>query len=120
MWKIGLEWAQQQPKNTSARTMNCGDRNAGPREVTTPGVGGGAPAPLARPGARRTNSAAGIRRHQAATPMTSIAVRQSEAEISQRANGDTVIGATPMPAETKETARARFFSNQVVTVAISG
>ena len=31
-----------------------------------------------------------------------------------------VIGAIPMPAETSDTARLRFFSNQPVTVAIVG
>ena len=31
-----------------------------------------------------------------------------------------VIGATPMPADTSETARLRFFSNQPVTVAKVG
>src|SRR6516165_6409789 len=34
--------------------------------------------------------------------------------------GATVNGATPIPAETSETARLRWRSNQVVTVAISG
>ena len=34
--------------------------------------------------------------------------------------GATVMGATPMPAETSETARLRWRSNQPVTVAISG
>ena len=41
-------------------------------------------------------------------------------EISQRANGEIVIGATPMPAETSETARLRWVSNQAVVSAIIG
>ena len=46
--------------------------------------------------------------------MVSIAMRQSYVEISQRANGEMVIGATPIPAETSETARPRLFSNHAV------
>jgi len=41
-------------------------------------------------------------------------------EISQRANGEIVIGATPMPADTSETARLRFCSNHAVAAAIIG
>src|SRR3954454_13135197 len=41
-------------------------------------------------------------------------------ETSQAASGDMVIGATPMPAETSDTARLRWVSNQPVTQAISG
>ena len=40
--------------------------------------------------------------------------------MSQRANGEIVIGATPMPAETSETARPRLSSNQPVVAAIIG
>ena len=47
-------------------------------------------------------------------------VRQSWAETSQAANGAMVIGAIPMPAETSETARLRWVSNQPVTQAIIG
>ena len=36
------------------------------------------------------------------------------------ANGDTVIGATPIPDDTSETASARCLSNHSVTVDISG
>src|SRR5688572_11842634 len=39
---------------------------------------------------------------------------------SHAANGDMVIGAMPMPAETRETARLRWVSNQPVTHAIIG
>ena len=47
-------------------------------------------------------------------------VRQSWPETSQAAKGDMVIGAMPMPAETSETARLRWVSNQPVTHAIMG
>ena len=47
-------------------------------------------------------------------------VRQSWAEISQATSGAMVMGAIPMPADTSETARLRFVSNQPVTVAIIG
>ena len=50
----------------------------------------------------------------------SCAVRQSWDVISHCANGEIVIGAMPVPADTRETARLRFFSNQPVTVAIIG
>ena len=47
-------------------------------------------------------------------------VRQSWCETSQATSGDMVIGAIPMPAETSDTARLRWVSNQPVTVAIIG
>jgi hypothetical protein len=50
----------------------------------------------------------------------SIVVRQSWCETSHATNGDMVIGAIPMPAETSDTARLRWVSNQPVTVAIIG
>ncbi len=50
----------------------------------------------------------------------SIAVRQSWCVTSQAASGDMVIGAMPMPAETRETARLRCVSNHPVTQAIKG
>jgi hypothetical protein len=40
--------------------------------------------------------------------------------MSRAANGDMVIGAMPMPAETRDTARLRCVSNQPVTQAIMG
>ncbi len=49
-----------------------------------------------------------------------IEVRQSWCETSQAASGAIVIGAMPMPAETSDTARLRWVSNQPVTVAIIG
>src|SRR5215813_12609016 len=99
MWKIGPEWAAQQRKKVIASTMNCGDRNASPAEIDGSSTLGPAPSTFAA-GARRTKRAAGIRSDQATMPITIIAVRQSYVEISHRANGEMVIGATPIPAET--------------------
>ncbi len=80
MWKIGPECAAQQAKKVSARTRNCGERNAWAADMpTSPAAAFGpaaAPAPVAT-GGRRTSNAAGISRIQAATPMVIIAVRQS-------------------------------------------
>ena len=47
-------------------------------------------------------------------------VRQSWLDMSCAANGDIVNGAIPMPAETSDTARLRWVSNQPVTQAIIG
>ena len=77
------------------------------------------PAPVAG-GRRGRRSAAGTSRTQARTPMAAIAVRQSWVEISQPANGVIVIGAMPIPAETRLTASARPVVNQPVTAAIIG
>ncbi len=52
--------------------------------------------------------------------MICIEVRQSWLDTSQAASGDIVIGAMPMPAETSDTARLRWVSNQPVTQAIIG
>jgi len=41
-------------------------------------------------------------------------------EISQRAVGEIVMGAMPMPADTSETARLRLLSNHRVAAAIIG
>ena len=40
--------------------------------------------------------------------------------ISQRAKGEIVIGATPTPAETSDTARLRFSSNQAEAATLLG
>ena len=47
-------------------------------------------------------------------------VRQLMVETSHAAKGAMVIGAMPMPAETSDTARLRWVSNQPVTQAIIG
>ena len=52
--------------------------------------------------------------------MISIALRQSIRPMRKAAKGDIVIGAMPKPADTSETARLRWVSNQRVTVAING
>ena len=51
---------------------------------------------------------------------TSCAARQSICVMSQAANGDIVIGATPMPTDTSDTARPRCCVNQPITAAIIG
>src|SRR6185295_5816818 len=122
VWKIGPECVPQQAKNVSPRTMNCGERSAAPTEgkgsAGAPGEPGAAPA--ARAGAGRTSSAAGRTSTAATRAIVSCALRQSIVETSQLAKGDMVIGATPTPMETSDTARARRRSNQAATVAISG
>ena len=116
MWKIGPECAAQQRKKVPARIANCGERSARPASASPAGSdGSGAVA-----GGRRTKKAAGTRRTQARMPMAAIAVRQSCVEISQPANGVMVIGAMPIPAETRLTASARPVVNQPVTAAIIG
>ena len=52
--------------------------------------------------------------------MISTEVRQSWMVTSHAASGDMVSGAMPKPAETSETARLRWVSNQPVTQAIIG
>ena len=79
MWKTGPECAAQQRKKVDASTMNCGERNASPEDIARPSVAATRPpaTAAAAAGARRTNSAAGIRSAQATMPMVIIAVRQS-------------------------------------------
>jgi hypothetical protein len=52
--------------------------------------------------------------------MVSCAVRQSEPDSSHAASGEIVMGATPSPADTSDTASARWRSNQELTAAIIG
>ena len=68
----------------------------------------------------RTRSAAGIMRRAATAARISSVVRQLTAETSQAARDAMVMGAMPMPAETSDTARLRWVSNQPVTQAIMG
>jgi hypothetical protein len=56
----------------------------------------------------------------ATTAVSIIALRQPSASISTVASGVMIIGATPAPSETSDTARLRFRSNQPRVVAISG
>jgi hypothetical protein len=125
VWKIGPECVAQQAKKVEASTMNCGERSA--RPTVMPGspaaesVTAGPPvARAASMGGRRTNSAAGTSNAQARIAMQSWEVRQSYLVINQPANGEMIIGAAPMPADTSETARLRCLSNQPVTVAMVG
>ncbi len=121
VWKIGPECMAQHAKKVADSTRNWGERSACPTVMAFPPLAAIGPGPPpATCGARRTRSAAGISRAQASTPIASWAVRQSWCDSSQRAKGEIVIGATPMPAETSETARLRCFSNQPVTVTIMG
>ena len=71
-------------------------------------------------GGRRTNKATGIIRAAAIAARIWREVLQSWLEMSRAASGDMVMGAMPMPAETRDTARLRCVSNQPVTQAIMG
>src|SRR6478609_4373882 len=119
---IGPEWVAQQKKLVASRIRNCGERSASPTVISD----GGAPSPAAATGGcesaggRRTRSATGIMMTATTSATICIAVRQSWLETSQAASGAIVIGATPMPADTSDTARPRWVSNQPVTVAIIG
>src|ERR1700742_3869214 len=117
---IGPEWVAQQKKLVARRMMNCGERSASASEI----FGGASPAlgttAASNAGGRRTRREAGIMIAATTTARICIEVRQSWLEMSQAANGAIVIGAIPMPAETNDTARLRWVSNQPVTVAIIG
>src|ERR1700674_178957 len=101
--------------------MNCGERSACASDISA-GAGSpdGADGPLASAGARRTNSETGIMIEATISATICIEVRQSWCATSQAASGAMVIGAMPMPAETSDTARLRWVSNQPVTHAIIG
>src|SRR6201999_2286548 len=71
-------------------------------------------------GGRRTSSETGIMIAATITETIRMEGRQLWWENSQATTGDIVIGAIPMPAETSDTARLRWVSNQPVTVAIIG
>src|SRR5712664_1389297 len=101
--------------------MNCGERSACASVMSAWAESpDGADGPLASAGARRTNSETGIMIEATISATICIEGRQSWCETSQAANGAMVIGATPMPAETSDTARLRFVSNQPNTVALIG
>src|SRR6185503_5904718 len=120
MWKIGPECAAQHRKNTTPSTTNWRDRSATASELIGPSGTSFAAGAAAGTDDCRTNTAAGINNTHARMPMRNIAVRQSYAVINQRASGEIVIGATPMPAETSDTARLRCVSNHAVVNAIIG
>src|SRR6266702_4406365 len=119
---IGPEWVAQQKKFVSSRVMNCGERNACARDISpcdelSPA---GVERAASSAGGRRTKSETGIMMQATITDTICIVVRQSWLETRQATSGAMVIGATPMPAETSETARLRWVSNQPVTAAIIG
>src|ERR1700736_3902055 len=118
---IGPECVAQQKKFVSSRMMNCGERSACASDISAlAGSPDGAVGPPASAGARRTNSETGIMITATTRATICIEVRQSWCETSQAASGDMVIGAMPIPAETSDTARLRWVSNQQVTHAIIG
>ena len=119
VWKIGPACAAQQAKKVSARTMNGAETNALRRVMGGPSAVPCSAAAVAA-GGRRTKSAAGTSVTQTSTARTSCALRQSICVISHAANGDMVIGATPTPTETSETARPRCSVIQPMTAAIIG
>src|SRR6266702_1954586 len=119
---IGPEWVAQQKKLVASRMMNCGERSASPIDISACAAPSpdGATGGCASAGGRRTSSDTGIMMAPTTSATICIAVRQSWLETSQAASGAIVIGATPMPADTSDTARLRWVSNQPVTVAIIG
>jgi hypothetical protein len=60
----------------------------------------------------RQGGAQPVSKIRATMPMVIIAGRQSQVEFNQRANGETVTGATPIPAETSDAARLRLVTSQ--------
>src|SRR3979411_2751877 len=119
---IGPECVAQQKKFVSSRMMNCGDFTACPNDISDCGPPPAEAVALSptSAGGGRTSRATGIM--IAATMAATIwsVVLQSWAETSQATTGDMVMGAIPIPAETSDTARLRWGSNQPVTVAIIG
>ena len=119
---IGPEWVAQQKKFVASRTTNCGERNAWPSEMSSAPAPASDPVafPLASAGARLTSSDAGIMMIATTAATICMVVRQSCQVTSHATSGDMVSGAMPMPAETSDTARLRWLSNQPVTHAIIG
>src|ERR1700679_3883447 len=119
---IGPECVAQQKKLVRSKVMNCGERSACPRDISGSAVAPSEVTPDAASsaGGRRTSSETGIMIEPTTTARICIVVRQSWLVTSQATSGDMVIGALPIPAETSDTARPRWVSNQPVTVAIIG
>src|SRR4051812_26891918 len=101
---------------------NWGDRTAAPTDISEPGptLTELSPPLVSNAGGRRTRKDVGIMIPAAIARIYRSAARQSWREMSQPARGDMVIGAMPIPADTNDTARLRWVSNQPVTVAIMG
>src|SRR5205807_10420478 len=119
---IGPECVAQQKKFVRNRMMNCGERKACESDMSdcTAPSREGAERWLSSAGGRRTSRETGIIITATTTARICIEVRQSWFEMSQAASGDMVMGAIPIPAETSDTARLRWDSNQPVTQAIIG
>src|ERR1044071_3917888 len=107
VWKIGPECVAQQKKFVPARMRNAGELRTSPTEgsgVAVPVAGAAPEAAAASAGGRRIRNATGIMTLAASAAIRSIEVRQSTRWTSHPANGDIVIGAIPMPADTSDTA----------------
>ena len=104
--------------------MNCSVRRMDP--ILVGGLGDGTtslpgPGASARAsGALRIKKAAGMMKTAVAKTVNIIASRQPKFSINTVASGVMVIGATPAPSESGETARLRYLSNQPNVVAIKG
>src|SRR5829696_6610938 len=101
---IGPEWVAQQKKLVSSRIANWGDRTASPTDISdcaSPFAGAAALA-AASAGGRRTSSDAGIMMIATIAATICSVVRQSWNETSQATSGAMVIGAMPIPAETRD------------------
>src|SRR5687767_10546938 len=104
---------------------NCGVRSAAqPLDLLLASKALGAAAagsdPASAAGAGRMRNAAGRMRRGAAMAIVIIALRQPLASMRMVASGVKIIGATPTPIETSETARPRCLSNQARVVAVIG
>ena len=102
--------------------MNCGDLTACPRVISDCGSSCVARTTFSdsNAGGRRTSNATGIITTAVTAARIWKDVLQSWLEMSRAAKGDMIMGAIPMPAETSDTARLRWVSNQPVTQAIMG
>src|SRR5579872_297749 len=123
MWKIGPEWAAQQAKLASDRIQKT-DVFSACASVMSAGLDAAADEATAGPrpaaGAGRSSNEAGTMTAQPIKPSTSIAKRQSCATISQRASGAITVVPKASPAETRETARLRWRTNQLAVAAVNG
>ncbi len=91
--------------------MNCGERIASATVIS--GSAPAMPGWLASTcGGRRISIAAGSISTATTIAMICIAVRQSYPSTRKAASGDIVIGATPKPTETRDTASERWVSDQ--------
>src|SRR6185436_18162356 len=100
--------------------MNGQERSALPSDVSTPPPAPIAGAPAGAAGGWRTRNDAGTMTSAQSAAMVSCAPRQSCTVKSQLANGATIMGAMPTPADVSETASARCLSNQLLTTAMNG